>query len=99
MKSYSHLRRLFTTLVIIILVLLANQAMTQKLVPSAKGYAPVTGTKLYYEVYGQGRPLVLLHGAFYTIKMNWQALIPELSKTHKVIAIEMQGHGHSPYTE
>ena len=43
--------------------------------------------------------LVLLHGAFYTIDMNWGQLIPELSKTRKVIAIEMQGHGHTPFSD
>jgi pimeloyl-ACP methyl ester carboxylesterase len=67
--------------------------------PSGSGYAPVNGIKVYYEVYGEGRPIVLLHGAFYTIKMNWGQLIPELSKTRKVIAIEFQGHGHSPYSD
>lgn len=41
---------------------------------------------------------MLLHGAFYTIDMNWGQLIPELSKNHKVIAIEFQGHGHSPFS-
>ena len=50
-------------------------------------------------MYGEGRPIVLLHGAFYTIQMNWGQLIPELSKTRKVIAIEMQGHGHTPYSD
>jgi len=69
----------------------------QKIKPSNTGYAPVNGIKVYYEVYGDGRLLVLLHGAFYTIEMNWSQLIPELSKTRKVIAIEMQGHGHTPF--
>src|SRR6201996_6512674 len=63
------------------------------------GYASVNGIKVYYEVYGSGRPIVLLHGAFYTIEMNWSQLIPELSKTRKVIAIELQGHGHTPYSD
>lgn len=67
--------------------------------PDRSGYAPVNGIKTYYEVYGKGRPIVLLHGAFYTIGLNWGQLIPELSKTRKVIAIEMQGHGHSPYSD
>ena len=67
--------------------------------PLKSGYAPVNGIKVYYEVYGEGRPIVLLHGAFYTIGMNWAELIPELSKTRKVIAIEMQGHGHTPFSE
>ncbi len=62
----------------------------------SSGYAPVNGQKIYYEVYGDGKPLLLLHGAYMTIDMNWAALIPELSKTRKVIAIEMQGHGHTP---
>jgi len=67
--------------------------------PSSSGYAPVNGINVYYEVYGEGRPVVLLHGAFYTIGMNWGELIPGLSKTRKVIAIEMQGHGHSPFSD
>ena len=67
--------------------------------PSNSGYAPVNGIKVYYEVYGEGRPLVLLHGAFYTIEMNWGQLIPELSKTRKVIAVELQGHGHTPFSD
>ncbi|HZY35162.1 MAG TPA: alpha/beta hydrolase [Mucilaginibacter sp.] len=75
------------------------QSKAQQLKPVASGYAPVNGIKVYYEVYGEGRPIVLIHGAFYTIQMNWGQLIPELSKTRKVIAIEMQGHGHTPYSD
>ena len=77
----------------------AFQSNAQQLKPSNSGYAPVNGIKVYYEVYGQGTPIVLLHGAFYTIGLNWSQLIPELAKTRKVIAIEMQGHGHTPYSE
>lgn len=63
--------------------------------PAGSGYAPVNGLQMYYEVYGEGKPLVLLHGAFMTINLNWSSLIPEFSKNHKVIAVEFQGHGHS----
>ena len=59
------------------------------------GYAPVNGLKMYYEVHGGGEPVVLIHGAFMTITSNWAGWIGELSKTHKVIAIEMQGHGRT----
>ncbi len=59
------------------------------------GYAPVNGLKMYYEVHGSGDPVVLLHGAFMTITNNWTQWIGELSKTRKVIAIEMQGHGRT----
>jgi pimeloyl-ACP methyl ester carboxylesterase len=59
------------------------------------GYAPVNGLKMYYEVHGNGEPVVLLHGAFMTITNNWTGWIDELAKTRKVIAIEMQGHGRT----
>jgi pimeloyl-ACP methyl ester carboxylesterase len=50
---------------------------------------------MYYEIHGTGDPVVLLHGAFMTITNNWTEWIAELSKTRKVIAIEMQGHGRT----
>ena len=67
------------------------------------GYAPVNGLKMYYEIHGSGEPVVLLHGAFMTITNNWTTpwgngatdWIGELSKTRKVIAVEMQGHGRT----
>jgi pimeloyl-ACP methyl ester carboxylesterase len=59
------------------------------------GYAPVNGLKMYYEVHGTGEPVVLLQGAFMTIPNNWAGWIGELSKTRKVIAVEMQGHGRT----
>jgi pimeloyl-ACP methyl ester carboxylesterase len=59
------------------------------------GYAPVNGLKMYYEVHGSGEPVVLLHGAYMTIPSNWTGWIAELSKTRKVIAVEMQGHGRT----
>ena len=69
----------------------------------ATGYAPVNGLKMYYEIHGKGDPVVLLHGSFMTITNNWTApwgseaanWIDELSRTRKVIAIEMQGHGRT----
>jgi len=86
-------------LIMAILFFTVFQSKAQSNKPSESGYAPVNGIKIYYEVYGEGRPIVLLHGAFYTIEMNWGQLIPELSKTRKVIAIEMQGHGHTPFSD
>ena len=94
-------RRLFAFRPIFIVFLLfcsVLQLNGQQVKPTDSGYAPANGIKVYYEVYGEGDPIVLLHGAFYTIEMNWGALIPELSKTRKVIAIEFQGHGHTPFS-
>ncbi len=95
-KGYNVLK---PVLIIAMLVFTVFQTKGQQTKPSASGYAPVNGIKVYYEVYGEGRPIVLLHGAFYTIEMNWAQLIPELSKTRKVIAIEFQGHGHTPFSD
>ncbi|MEZ2335594.1 alpha/beta fold hydrolase [Mucilaginibacter sp. RCC_168] len=86
-------------LLMALMMFAAFQSNGQQLKPANSGYAPVNGTKVYYEVYGEGRPIVLLHGAFMTIEGNWGQLIPELSKTRKVIAIELQGHGHTPFSD
>ena len=86
-------------LIIAILFFTVFQSNGQQSKPSDSGYVPVNGIKVYYEVYGEGKPIVLLHGAFMTIEMNWGQLIPELSKTRKVIAIELQGHGHTPFSD
>jgi hypothetical protein len=52
-----------------------------------KGYAPVNGLKMYYEIHGTGTaaaaPLVLLHGSYMTIELNFSQLIPELAKSHQ----------------
>src|SRR5882724_4579642 len=88
-----------SVLIIAMLFFTVFQSNGQHSKPSASGYVPVNGIKVYYEVYGQGRPVVLLHGAFWNIQMNWGQLIPELSKTRKVIAIEFQGHGHTPFSD
>jgi Predicted hydrolases or acyltransferases (alpha/beta hydrolase superfamily) len=87
------------SILLIAIIFVASHSNGQQIKPFASGYAPVNGIKIYYEVYGEGRTLVLLHGAFSTIEMNWSQLIPELSKSRKVIAIEMQGHGHTPYSD
>src|ERR1700761_5602494 len=86
-------------LVVMCIIFTITQSKAEQLTPSAMGLAPVNGIKIYYEVYGEGKPVVLIHGAFMTIEGNWGQLIPELAKTRKVIAIEMQGHGHTPYSD
>jgi pimeloyl-ACP methyl ester carboxylesterase len=99
MKSIFKFSVLLKSLLMITVLAATCVVSAQKVKPSESGYAPVNGIKVYYEVYGNGKPLVLLHGAFMTIDMNWGELIPELSKTRKVIAVELQGHGHTPFSE
>ena len=62
--------------------------------PLQTGYAPVNGLRMYYEVHGTGDPLVLLHGAFATIDL-WGPVLESLATDHQVIAVELQGHGHT----
>src|SRR5438445_11509868 len=69
----------------------ANTQSGDKLTKGVKGqYANVNGLKMYYEVHGTGRPLVLLHGAF-----DWATVYPALAKNRQQLAIEMQGHRHT----
>jgi pimeloyl-ACP methyl ester carboxylesterase len=58
-------------------------------------YAKVNGIQMYYEIHGSGHPLVLIHGGGSTIRTTFGAILPQLAKTHKVIAVEMQTHGHT----
>jgi len=76
-----------------IILVSAISALAQK--GNAKGgYASVNGLKMYYEIHGSGQPLVLLHGSFGFIE-GWATVLPTLAKTHQVIAVELQGHGHT----
>ena len=79
--------------VIATMLLIATPAIAQN--GNAKGsYASVNGLKMYYEIHGSGQPLVLLHGSFGFIE-GWATVLPTLTKTHQVIAVELQGHGHT----
>lgn len=59
------------------------------------GYADVNGLKMYYEIYGAGKPLVLVHGGGSTIQTSFEKIIPFLAKNRMVIATEIQVHGRT----
>jgi pimeloyl-ACP methyl ester carboxylesterase len=58
-------------------------------------YAPINGLDLYYEIHGEGQPLVLIHGGGSTIQTSFARILPSLAKYFKVIAVELQAHGHT----
>lgn len=62
------------------------------------GHLPINGVDYYYEVRGQGEPLLLLHGGLGSIEMFGPALT-QLSATRQVIAVDLQGHGRTPLGE
>jgi pimeloyl-ACP methyl ester carboxylesterase len=65
---------------------------------TGSGYADVNGIRLYHEIYGQGEPLVLIHGGLTTIG-EMRGWVQSLAEKWQVIAIEMQGHGRTADTD
>jgi pimeloyl-ACP methyl ester carboxylesterase len=58
-------------------------------------YAPINGINMYYEIHGEGGPLVLIHGGGSTIQTSFGVLLPILAEHYKIIAVELQAHGHT----
>ena len=58
-------------------------------------YVEVHGLQMFYEIYGEGFPLVLLHGGLSTIGTSFGKVLPGLARGQQVIAIEQQAHGHT----
>lgn len=76
----------------ILLIVLAPAASA----PSTHAhYANVGGLRMYYQDRGDGRPLVLIHGGGSTVQTSFGAILPRLARTHRVIAVEEQAHGHT----
>lgn len=72
------------------------RSMTQHSTPIHAGYASVNGLRMYYELHGtEGFPLVLVHGGGSTINTTFGRILPLLARTHRVIAVEVQAHGHT----
>lgn len=61
------------------------------------GYSEVNGIRIYYEIYGKGKPLVLIHGGGSTIQSSFGRIIPLLARHYKVIAPALQNHGRSGF--
>ncbi|MEU6259910.1 alpha/beta hydrolase [Streptomyces sp. NPDC047043] len=72
-------------------------------VPHSSAHAKVNGLEMYYEVHGAGddsrRPLVLLHGGVQTVGLSFAAVLPTLAADRRVVAPELQGHGHTADTD
>ena len=63
--------------------------------PQAGKYANAGDAKIYYEVYGEGKPVVILHGGIFGSTYEMYQFIDSLSKNYKVIAVSTRGHGKS----
>ena len=74
---------------------LRNKATIKDTLVPQRGYSGVNGIKMYYEIYGHGKVLVLIHGGGSTIETTFGRVIPMLSKKYKVIAMDLQAHGRT----
>ncbi len=90
------MRRSFLTGCAAGVVVAASHAFTQTgtAVVLKAGYAPVNGLRMYYEIHGTGEPLILLHGGAGSTE-NFKEIIPLLSSSRQVIAVDMQAHGRT----
>ncbi|MCX4470816.1 alpha/beta hydrolase [Micromonospora sp. NBC_01655] len=57
-------------------------------------YADVNGVRLWYEIHGTGRPLVLLHGGYGAVEM-FAPILPALAARRRVVGVDLQGHGRT----
>ncbi len=62
--------------------------------PVETGYAAVNDLSMYYEIYGAGEPLIVLHGAYMSIPIMSE-FIQQFAQSRQVIAVELQGHGRT----
>lgn len=72
-----------------------NKNIMNNTTATQTGYAPVNGIKMYYEIHGEGKPLVLIHGGGSTIETTFGKILPLFAQHYKVIAVELQAHGHT----
>ncbi len=78
----------------LVLIFLSITSVAQLPVKSAGRIVEVNNAKIYFEEYGQGEPLFLLHGFLNTAE-NWKGFIEHYSKNYRVIVWDMRGHGRS----
>ena len=82
----------------IVLLFINTEIKAQEQVAPNGKLVTVKGLKIYYEDTGKGMPLLLLHG-FGRTASDWKTFTPELSKSFRVIAIDLPGHGRSDYID
>ena len=86
------MKNLALTIITANLLLLMTVASTTA---TSGQYATVNGMKMYYEIHGTGKPLVLIHGGGSTIESTYGRILPALTTHHMVIGVELQAHGHT----
>ena len=73
----------------------AMEATATKPEPLKSGRIEANGVTYYYEIHGQGEPLLLLHGGLGSIDM-FGPVLPQLAQNRQVIGVDLHGHGRTP---
>lgn len=104
MKTWSLLRGMILSVLVFASVAQATERWQTlpepaPMPPAAQsGLAPVNGIQMYYAVYGQGRPVLLIHGGLGYADI-WASQVADLARDHTVIVADSRGHGRSTRTE
>lgn len=67
--------------------------------PKEKGHKQVNGIRMYYEIYGSGKPLVLVHGGGSSLLFDFKEIISRLENQFQLIGIDLQNHGMSDHRD
>jgi 3-oxoadipate enol-lactonase len=86
--------KLITSCCLVAFLLLMGCNSTPETKEPQTGYIKLDSATIYYESYGEGEPLLLLHAGFLNTDM-WKAQMPEFSKHYRVIALDLPGHGRT----
>lgn len=79
---------------------LAMSTSTENTKPArTSGYAPINGLRMYYEIHGEGFPLVLVHGGGSDIYVTFGRVLDLFAQTRQVIAVDLQSHGRTGHIE
>src|ERR1700730_1383623 len=96
-KKIIIMKNVLISILVVFFVTLSKESISQSTIHYGSNngkYQKVNGVRIYYEEYGNGAPLLLIHGGLSSIK-DVGIIIPELSKKFRVIAVDCPGYGRS----
>ena len=70
------------------------EAQQVSIKPDSSGYIAANGVDYWFEIHGQGEPLLLLHGGLFSTGL-WGPTLMKLAESHRVIGVDLHGHGHT----
>ncbi len=81
--------------IVVLSICFTNIIFAQKIKPTDSGYVKTNGATIFYQIYGDGEPLLLLHHFQSTGTDSWSPFIAEFSESFKLVIPDLRGHGQS----